>query len=96
MTELTSERRVSSLAVRLTGLTPARVGLGRAGASLTTEEVLRFQLAHAKARDAVHVPLDSEALATGLTALGCNVRAGRDPSDAARPLSAQARSGAAS
>jgi ethanolamine ammonia-lyase small subunit len=34
--------------------------------------VLRFQLAHAEARDAVHVPLDGEALVAGITALGCN------------------------
>jgi ethanolamine ammonia-lyase small subunit len=49
------------------------VALGRTGASLTTEEVLRFQLAHAEARDAVHAPLDVEALAAAITALGCNV-----------------------
>ena len=54
-------------------MTPARVALGRTGASLTTEEVLRFQLAHAEARDAVHVPLDSEAVTAGIMALGCNV-----------------------
>jgi ethanolamine ammonia-lyase small subunit len=54
-------------------LTPARVALGRTGASLTTEEVLRFQLAHAEARDAVHVPLDTEALTAGIRALGCDV-----------------------
>jgi ethanolamine ammonia-lyase small subunit len=40
---------------------------------LTTEEVLRFQLAHAEARDAIHVPLDGEALATQIAALGCKV-----------------------
>jgi ethanolamine ammonia-lyase small subunit len=68
-----SQRHRSSLAARLSGLTPARVALGRTGASLTTEEVLRFQLAHAEARDAVHVPLGSEALAAGIMALGCDV-----------------------
>lgn len=46
--------------------TPARIGLGRAGTSLPTHEVLRFAAAHAQARDAVHVPLDVEALAAAL------------------------------
>lgn len=47
---------------RLAGLTPARIGLGRAGSGLPTREVLRFGLDHAQARDAVHAPMDSEAL----------------------------------
>jgi ethanolamine ammonia-lyase small subunit len=49
------------------GLTPARIGLGRTGVSQTTATNLAFALDHARARDAVHHPLDVEAL---LAALG--------------------------
>jgi ethanolamine ammonia-lyase small subunit len=55
---------------RLRNHTPARIGLARAGASLATQEHLSFQLAHARARDAVHVPLDPVPLLHGLTARG--------------------------
>ena len=51
-------------------LTPARVGLGRAGASLPTSALLEFTLDHARARDAVHAELDISAIAGGLDALG--------------------------
>lgn len=54
--------------------TQARLALGRAGAALPTAELLRFGLAHAQARDAVHIPLDADALAAQLQALGCTTR----------------------
>jgi len=54
------------LAAKLRALTSARVGLGRTGVSLETREVLDFQRAHARARDAVHSRLDVAALAVDL------------------------------
>ncbi|HEV7419418.1 MAG TPA: ethanolamine ammonia-lyase subunit EutC [Mycobacterium sp.] len=55
---------------RLRLTTQSRIGLGRAGNALPTTRVLEFTVAHAAARDAVHIPLDVPEFATRLAAVG--------------------------
>ena len=51
---------------RLRDATSARIGLGRAGQGMPTTPMLAFQLAHARAQDAVHAALDIAVIAASL------------------------------
>ena len=53
--------------------TSARIGIGSSGNSVPTAELLRFGVAHAQARDAVHLPLDAQALRLDLLGEGFDV-----------------------
>jgi ethanolamine ammonia-lyase small subunit len=75
---------------RLRVVTPARIGLARAGAAISTRETLAFQAAQARARDAVAAPFDADGLETGiaarsLTPLRLQSRAGDLTAYLARP-----------
>lgn len=56
--------------VALRRFTRARIALGRTGHAVPTGVMLDFQLAHAEARDAVHIPWDVAAFAGQLRELG--------------------------
>jgi ethanolamine ammonia-lyase small subunit len=65
----TSDDPLNGPWVRLRAYTAARIGLARSGASLATKPLLDFRLAHARARDAVHAPLDQAKMLDDLKAL---------------------------
>lgn len=67
---LAQEPLVQDPWAQLKSFTRARIALGRVGSSLPTKEVLDFGLAHAMARDAVHLALDVDELETGIKARG--------------------------
>lgn len=58
----------------LRSLTPARIALGRTGTSVPLDEVLRFRMAHAHARDAVYSLADVEGLQQQMQALQAPVQ----------------------
>lgn len=62
MKQLRTKQEDAAAWVALRRYTDARIALGRVGASLPTREVLNFDMAHARARDAVQIPLDTSAL----------------------------------
>lgn len=74
---------------RFRAVTRARIGLGRAGDSLPIRAVLDFQLAHARARDAVHGHVDFAAMAERIGArqpvIRLRSRAADRPTYLARP-----------
>jgi ethanolamine ammonia-lyase small subunit len=77
MSEPPSQRDDADAMLALRRLTPARIGLGRAGFGLPVKAHLAFQVAHARARDAVHAVLDVDALVAAIAACGwpvCKVR----------------------
>jgi ethanolamine ammonia-lyase small subunit len=94
--DATPTRRTASAPAPLAApaSTPARIGLGSTGPAIPVREHLRFQLDHALARDAVHTPLDTQLLLTGLRARGLQgypLHSGVDAMFAAKAPAAELR-----
>lgn len=68
--DLTSVEMSSAAREALRSYTPARIALQRTGVSLATRPLLDFQLAHARARDAVHAAIDVRMLCDELRRCG--------------------------
>jgi ethanolamine ammonia-lyase small subunit len=78
--DLTPPEMSASAREALRSYTPARIALPSTGVSLATRPLLDFQLAHARARDAVHAAIDVRMLCdelrrAGLTALAMESQA---------------------
>ena len=78
--ELTPQAMPTGAREALRSYTPARVALVSSGVSLATHPLLDFQLAHARARDAVHAAIDVRMLCDelrrdGIPALGLTSQA---------------------
>jgi ethanolamine ammonia-lyase small subunit len=67
---MSDELEVQAFWNELRKTTQARIGLGRSGDALPTREVLDLATAHAAARDAVHEPLNVEALSAQVRQVG--------------------------
>ncbi|WCN07782.1 ethanolamine ammonia-lyase subunit EutC [Marinomonas mediterranea] len=81
----TEEAVVENPWERLRSFTDARIGLGRAGVSVPTKHLMNFQLAHAKAQDAVRTPLNTDELIQHLKTQDWN------PSDTVHKLHSHAK-----
>jgi len=67
-----NQNAIAARNTRLRDLTPARVGLAITGISQQTGDLLSFQSAHARARDAVHAKLDAYTLTAEIKAVTGN------------------------